>query len=272
MSMRRSGERSCEGRDGARRRGGQDAALKVAGDSVLFGASPPFLRAFCTYMDRGISVEEGGLRILWNKHGIRHRFGMSSPSGCSTCAPVAGACLAVPPYPHPLARQPWPLCRESKVSIRPQPVPLSHRTQHVQISDLNQGVGKGLTRRLRVRLGSAGAGRPRDLTAGKLTPKLSHKIAEIRGRQWAPLSRQPPPRFHCCRAAGRTTSRSRPRAVTADHEFVAAKLLFERVRSQGPVAAGVHRGPTQAPSASAPRLLARRHGQRLQELVACVAM
>jgi len=32
-------------------------------------------------------------------------------------------------------------------------------------------------------VGSASAGRPRDLTDGKLTPKLSRRIADIRGRQ-----------------------------------------------------------------------------------------
>lgn len=32
--------------------------------------------------------------------------------------------------------------------------------------------------------GSASAGRPRELTAGKLTPKVSHRIADTRGRQW----------------------------------------------------------------------------------------
>lgn len=32
--------------------------------------------------------------------------------------------------------------------------------------------------------GSASASRPRELTARKLTPKLSHRIADIHGRQW----------------------------------------------------------------------------------------
>ena len=36
--------------------------------------------------------------------------------------------------------------------------------------------------------GSASAGRPRELTAGKLTPKFSHRIADTRGRQWTTLS------------------------------------------------------------------------------------
>ena len=35
-----------------------------------------------------------------------------------------------------------------------------------------------------VRIGSACLGRARDLTAGKLTPKLSYRKADIRGRQW----------------------------------------------------------------------------------------
>ena len=34
------------------------------------------------------------------------------------------------------------------------------------------------------RIGSACAGRARDLPAGKLTPKLSYRKADIRGRQW----------------------------------------------------------------------------------------
>jgi len=34
------------------------------------------------------------------------------------------------------------------------------------------------------RVGSTGAGRVRDLTAGKLPPKLSDRIADVRGRQY----------------------------------------------------------------------------------------
>ncbi len=34
------------------------------------------------------------------------------------------------------------------------------------------------------RCGSASAGRSRDLTARKLTPKLSDRIADVRGRQY----------------------------------------------------------------------------------------
>ena len=32
--------------------------------------------------------------------------------------------------------------------------------------------------------GSPSAGRLRELTAGELTPNLSHRIADIRGRRW----------------------------------------------------------------------------------------
>lgn len=35
--------------------------------------------------------------------------------------------------------------------------------------------------------GSASAGRVRDLTAGKLTPKLGDRIADVRGRQYPTL-------------------------------------------------------------------------------------
>jgi hypothetical protein len=38
---------------------------------------------------------------------------------------------------------------------------------------------------LRGWIGSACAGRARDLTAGKLTPNLSHRIADVHGRQWS---------------------------------------------------------------------------------------
>lgn len=38
---------------------------------------------------------------------------------------------------------------------------------------------------------SASAGRAFDLTAGKLTPKLSFRIADARGRQWPTLTKHP---------------------------------------------------------------------------------
>jgi len=41
---------------------------------------------------------------------------------------------------------------------------------------------------LDVSLGSASAGRARDLTAGKPPPKLSDRIADVRGRQWLAIS------------------------------------------------------------------------------------
>ena len=47
-----------------------------------------------------------------------------------------------------------------------------------------------LWRSLTFRFGSACAGRARDLTAGKLTPKLSYRKADIRGRQWPTRSGQ----------------------------------------------------------------------------------
>ena len=34
------------------------------------------------------------------------------------------------------------------------------------------------------RIGSASAGRPREFTAGKLTSTLSHRMADVHGRQW----------------------------------------------------------------------------------------
>jgi hypothetical protein len=50
--------------------------------------------------------------------------------------------------------------------------------------------------------GSASAGRVRDLTAGKLTPKLSDRIADVRGRQY--LSGALPPPIRGRKADGRT--------------------------------------------------------------------
>lgn len=49
------------------------------------------------------------------------------------------------------------------------------------------GIGQ-LWRSLAGGYGSTSAGRPRELTAGKLTAKLSPRIADIRGRQWTTLS------------------------------------------------------------------------------------
>ena len=46
----------------------------------------------------------------------------------------------------------------------------------------------------KVSCGSTSDGRARDLSAGKLTPNLSHRIADVHGRQWSTQKRKLLPR------------------------------------------------------------------------------
>ena len=67
-------------------------------------------------------------------------------------------------------------------------------------------------------LGSASAGRVRDLTAGKLTPKLSRRIADVRGRQY-PTPSATPTSPNSKPGSGRSTRGSivrRPQHVNLD--------------------------------------------------------
>ena len=110
------------------------------------------------------------------------RLGASSPTvGGSqrSCNAVARGCLSVAAMSSSTSSGPL-----KTGSGRPRTTASQAPSAHVVGPHIGQ-----LRRNLTGRFGSASAGRPREFTAGKQTPNLDHRIADVHGRQWATQSR-----------------------------------------------------------------------------------